>query len=183
MKNILTILVISFGFGLLGCNSQHDEESTNEEPMYSSKEDEQKLVSYDFNKVEIPVVIQAPAGAQIIEGVGNGKLGNVRTINYELVKNNFKLDVNYVTGASYYKENLMEVAKQSATESEGFDGFIHEEEFGFIYKFKKDKADDYNFYYLLIKDNQPIEFETGLSYSPFTLQQVKELFEAAKTAR
>ncbi|MDF1548961.1 MAG: hypothetical protein P1P88_14140 [Bacteroidales bacterium] len=77
----------------------------------------------------------------------------------------------------------MEIARLSATESEGFDGFVSEEEFGFIYKFKKENADDYGFYYLLIKDNQPIEFETGLNYSPYTLEQVKKIYQAAKTAR
>lgn len=173
----LTIIFWSCG------TSGNDKIADNEKNSSLKLENVNALVDYNLNVVEIPVIISAPKGAKIVEGLGNGQLGKVRTINYELVKGDFKLDVNYITGASYYKENLMEIARLSATESEGFDGFVSEEEYGFIYKFKKDKHNDYGFYYLLIKNNQPVEFETGLNYSPYTLEQVKKIYHAAKTAR
>jgi hypothetical protein len=100
----------------------------------------------------------------------------------EIVKDDFKLDVNY-TNAEYDKAELLADAKQFAQEEEDFAEFVLEEEMGFIYKLNTEDGEDYSFYYLLMKDDKPIEFGTGLSFTTYKLDQVKEMYEAAKAAK
>ena len=115
--------------------------------------------------------------------MGNAEMDGVRTINYEVVKDMFKLDVTYTNDEGYDKAELLATAKNFAREEEEFVEFVSEEDLGFIYKLKTEDGDDYSFYYLLLKDTKPIEFGKGFSLSVFSLEQIKELYAAAKTAK
>jgi hypothetical protein len=138
---------------------------------------------YDLGEYEIPVIVAGPIGAKVSAGVGNGSFGGVKTINYEVVKEDFVLDVNHIVGAKYSLEDLMTSEKLFAEELEGFAGFVVEEENGFIYKVNTEEGEDYGFYYVLFKNEQPVEFGVGFSYSSFTLKQVKKMYKVAKAAK
>jgi len=184
MKNyLLSFVVIAMAFIVACGGSENTENTENNTEITADNTDESGPVEYDLNANEIPVVVIAPAGAEVSEGMGNAEMDGIRTINYEVVKDEFKLDVTYTTGAEYNKEELLADAKQFAKDEEGFVEFVSEEELGFIYKLKTEDGDDYSFYYLLLKDNQPIEFGKGFSLSEYSLDQIKELYEVAKAAK
>ena len=170
---LIMILIIS-------CGTDKSDEGVDNENIESSFGSD--FTKYDLNEYEIPVVVDAPIGAEIKEGVGNGSFGGVRTINYEIAKGDFILDVNHIIGAKYSRENLISSEKLFAEELEGFEGFIINEENGFIYKVKTDEGEDYGFYYLLLKNEQAIEFGVGFSYSSSTLEQVRKMYKVAKNA-
>ena len=179
MKNyFLSIVVIVMGF-LVACGGSNPDKTKNDQETTTN---ESATTEYDLTANEIPVIVNAPAGAEIKKGIGNGEIDGIRTIDYEVVKGAFKLDVNY-TVSDYDKAELLTDAKQFAKEEEGFAEFVSEEEMGFIYKLNTEDGEDYSFYYLLMKNNKPIEFGTGLSFVPFTLDQVKVMYEAAKAAK
>lgn len=183
MKNyFLSFVVVTMGF-LMACGAGESTENTANIKGTTGVANEKATADYDLSSNEIPVIVTGPAGAEVKRGMGNAEIDGIRTINYELVKDMFKLDVTYTSGAEYDKAELLSNAKQYATEEEGFVEFVSEEELGFIYKLKTEDGEDYSFYYLLLKEAQPIEFSTGFSLSTYNLEQVQALFEAAKTAK
>lgn len=140
-------------------------------------------IVYDFSNYEIPVKVIAPKGAMIKEGVGNGKVGNVRTINYELVASSYSLDVTYIKGTKYLKETLLETEKEYVQELEEFVEIVQEGANGFIFKLLNEEDYEYGFYYLLMKEGQAIEFSTGVSIYNNSFQQVEKMYNIAKSAR
>ncbi len=182
MKNyFLGLIVFALAF-LIACGGGETSENTDNNENVENI-DEKATAEYDLNSNGIPVVVTCPAGAEVKKGMGNAELDGIKTINYEVVKDDFKLDVTYTTGDEYAKEDLLADAKELAKEEDGFVEFVSEEDLGFIYKLKTEDGDDYSFYYLLLKDAQPIEFGKGFSLSVFTLDQIKKLYEVAKSAK
>ncbi len=173
---ILLLVVAVFSY----CGSGSSDDNGDGDIQSTFGED---YTEYDLSEYEIPVLIAAPIGAKVAPGVGNGAFGGVKTINYEVVKDDFVLDVNHITGAKYSLEDLMTSEKLFAEELEGFAGFVVEEENGFIYKVNTGEGEDFGFYYVIFKNEQPVEFGVGFSYSSFTLEQVKKMYEVAKAAR
>ena len=172
---------IIFAILLIGCSNSGTHEGNSNENITS--EFGEGYANYDLSEYEIPVIVPAPIEARVSPGVGNGAFGGVKTINYEIVKDKFILDVNHIVGAKYTLEDLMTSEKLFAEELDGFGGFVTEEENGFIYKVKTEEGDDYGFYHVLFKDGQAVEFGVGFSYSSFTLEQVKLMYEVAKAAK
>lgn len=173
---IIVLLMILF----ISCDSKDGAENDNNniESSFGSN-----FIKYDLSEYEIPIVVDAPIGAEIEAGVGNGSFGGVRTINYEITKGDFVLDVNHIVGAKYEKENLIGSERLFAEEITGFESFVLEEENGFIYKVNTEEGVDYGFYYVTFKDGAPVEFGVGFSYSNFTLEQVQKMYAAAKAAK
>ena len=184
MKNyFLSLIVIAMLFVVAcGGNEKKDTDNGNDDTEVGT--DQSKTAEYDLSSNEIPVIVTGPAGAEVSKGMGNAEMDGERTINYQIVKDNFKLDVTYTTGGEYTKEEVYATAKEITEEEEGFVEFISKDEDGFIYKLKTDDGDDYGFSYIYINNKkEPIEFGKGFSLSNFTLDQIKELYEAAKTAK
>ncbi len=177
-KFYFLLLAIAVFFSYCGSSSSENNEDEDIQKTFG-----ENYTKYDLSEYEIPVIVAAPIGAKVSAGVGNGAFGGVKTINYEVVKDDFVLDVNHIVGAKYSLEDLMTSEKLFAEELEGFAGFVVEEENGFIYKVNTEEGDDYGFYYVLFKDEQPVEFGVGFSYSSFTLEQVKKMYKAAKAAK
>lgn len=179
MRTFFPILFLLIVFVTACSNNGSQEENTNIDtgsfgPGYTQ---------YDLSEHEIPVVIAAPMEAKVSPGVGNGAFGGVRTINYEVVKDKFVLDVNHIVGAKYSLNDLMTSEKLFAKELDGFAGFIMEEENGFIYKINTEEGDDFGFYYVLFKNEEPVEFGVGFTYESFTLEQVELMYKVAKAAK
>lgn len=184
MKNyLLSFVVIAMAFTIACGGSENTENTGNNTETTVDNTTETGSVEYDLSANEIPVIVTAPAGAEVKKGMGNAEMDGVRTINYEVVKDMFKLDVTYTNDEGYDKAELLATAKNFAREEEEFVEFVSEEDLGFIYKLKTEDGDDYSFYYLLLKDTKPIEFGKGFSLSVFSLEQIKELYAAAKTAK
>jgi len=176
-----SLMLLLLSMFLINCGSgETSEDVDNDSLQYTFGAN---FTNYDLSQYEIPVVVAAPIGAEIKAGVGNGAFGGVRTINYEIIKGDFILDVNHIVGAKYSKENLITSEKLFAEELEGFEGFISEEENGFIYKVKTNEGEDYGFYYVIFKGEEPIEFGVGFSYTNFTLEEVKNMYKVAKAAK
>lgn len=175
MNKSLVILLSLFCL-LLACNENDESESIDDNSPGAN-------VVYDFSEYEIPVKINAAKGAVIKEGVGNGKVGNVRTINYELVASSYSIDVNYIKGTKYLKETLLETEKEYVQELEEFVEIVIEEPNGFIFKLLNEDNYEYGFYYVLMKDGQAIEFSTGMSIYNYSFKQVEYMFEIAKKAK
>jgi hypothetical protein len=179
MKKCCCCIVLLIMIFVAGCNAgSNSKDDGDVKTLFGDN-----YTEYDLNEYDIPVIIAAPLGAKISPGVGNGAFGGVKTINYEVTKNDFVLDVNHIVGAKYSLEDLITSEKLFAEELEGFAGFVVDEENGFIYKVKTDEGDDYGFYHVLFKDGQPVEFGVGFSYSSFTLEQVKLMYKVAKVAK
>lgn len=138
----------------------------------------------DLTEKGIPVTVQAPAGAVVEEGLGNGvSMGESVLHVWEINKDNFSLEVSMDDDELWqsldeYMEDAIELAK-----SDGFDGFVLEEENGFIYRVNYDGEISYDFYYRLIKNNHNIEFSTGLGSMDWSLENVKKVYAAAKGAK
>ncbi len=178
------LIAIAFVFVVAcGGNNNSLSNATKSDKDSTENTSNKLTATYDLTAKGIPVIITGPAGAEVKTGMmGNSELEGLKISNYEIDKDAFKLDVTYTIGGPSSKEELITTAKELATGEENFDGFVSEEEFGFIYKLKTDGGSDYRFYYLIIKDN-PIEFSTGLNLADYTLEQVKTMYEAAKSAK
>jgi hypothetical protein len=137
----------------------------------------------DLSSKGIPIKISSPAGATVNNGMGMAEMDGVKTINYEVKKGSFILDVSMDDEDMWQEPSeYLSDAKEFASEEEGFE-LISEEANGFIYKLSIDGDPDYNFYYLKTKNNRAIEFEAGLNMTAeFTLDQVKRMFTVAKGA-
>jgi hypothetical protein len=183
MKNYFLSLMVFVLTILVACGGGETKETTDNSETTTETVDENATAEYDLNANGIPVVVTCPAGAEVKKGMGNAEIDGVKTINYEVAKDDFRLDVTYTTGAEYAKNELLADAKQFAKEEDGFVEFVSEEDLGFIYKLKTEDGDDYSFYYLLLKNAEPIEFGKGFSLSVFSLEQIKELYEVAKAAK
>jgi hypothetical protein len=180
MKKILIILmVVSFVFVNCGGGNKTGETASDSTKVASEKTTQE----YDLSANGIPVIITAPIGAEVKTGIGNTESEGLKFINYIVEKDVFKLEVTYTTGSEFTKEELINDAKDIAKEDKDFVEMVSEEPNGFIYKLKNDEGDDYNFFYLLLKDGKPIEFESGLNMENYTLDQIKTLMEAAKIAK
>ncbi len=182
MKNyLLSLMVVSFVFVSCGGGGKSGEAANDSTNVASAKASTTQ--EYDLTANGIPVVVTGPVGAEIIKGIGNSESEGLKIVNYVVQKDLFKLDVTYTTGSEFTAEELMNDAKELAKEEEGFVEIVSEETNGFIYKIKTEEGDDFNFYYLLLKDGNPIEFESGLNMENYTLDQIKALLEAAKIAK
>ncbi len=144
-----------------------------------------KMTEIDLTEKGIPVKFQAPEGAEIKEGMFNGEFGGVKMLDYEIVKDEFSLEVTMDDSEETRTlEEIVNDDKETAKSDEGFVEFVKEEPNGFIYKVKTDDYTDYKFTYVLMKNNKAIEFSEGLKlFSEFTQKDAETLYNIAKNAK
>lgn len=188
MKKTILILSTMAICTLAGCNNSNKKDSDSSKSDKVVKEPVkavETMVEVDLTDKGIPVTLNAPAGHEVAKGMGAYEMEGVKTLNYEIKKGNFILSASmteedmYEEASNYYSQ-AMELAKSS----EGFLSIIKEEPNGFIYKMKNAGEDDYNFYYLLVKNKRAIEFEAGLNMlSNFSQDHVEKMYTVAKGAK
>jgi hypothetical protein len=138
----------------------------------------------DLSTKGIPVSLNVPEGAVIVEGVGHGlEFDGVKTLVWEVNKGDFSLEI-MMEDAEMYQEaqDYMDFAKEMA-ENEGFTEYVFNEPNGFIYKSIIENEVYYGFYYLLVKNGHAIEFATGMESDDSNLANVRAIYAAAKGAK
>jgi hypothetical protein len=183
MKHYFTILMaITFAI-TVGCGGKSSSDKTENDSTAVSNSAITGTQEYDLSSNGIPVIVPGPAGAKIVKGIGNIDKDGLKLVNYVVEKDDFKLEATYTLGLESTAQELMDEAKSSASSETGFVQIVSEEPNGFIYKLKTEDGEDFNFFYFIIKDGKSVEFESGLNFENYTLDQIKTLFEAAKKAR
>lgn len=138
----------------------------------------------DLTSKGIPVSVNAPDGAVITDGVGNGmEFDGVQTLVWEVNKGDFSLEIMMDEDEMYQEpQEYIDFAKELA-EDEGFEEYIVNEPNGFIYKSSIDGEVFYGCYYLLVKNGHAIEFATGMESDDSNLANVRAIYAAAKGAK
>ncbi len=133
----------------------------------------------------IPVTVDAPEGAVIEEGVGNGfEMDGVITHCWEINKGEFSLEVSMDDEEMWQeKSEYLSDSKEFAEMDEDFVEFVVEEENGFICSYNYEGEIEYDFYFIMVKDNQAIEFAPGLGLSDYGLENIRSLYNTAKSAK
>lgn len=148
------------------------------------KNTESNYTEIDLSNKGIPVSITAPADATLSEGIGQAEYEGVKYFNYVVKKKSFILDIQMADEEPVGNiDDYISRAKELAKNEDGFKDFIVEEDSGFIYRTKTDYGEDFNFNYIIFKENRAIEFSAGLNYENYTEKQIKMLYEKAKTAK
>lgn len=152
----------------------------------NDKKSEKATINYiemDLSEYDIPVKLTVPEGAKVNESIIMTMFSGFGLLVYEVKKDNFILEVTCAPNDSITSpEERMELAKNEVASEDGFDSFVEEEDFGYIYKSIKESDTDYNFYYVFRSGNSLIEFSNGMRFSNFSLDEVKEHYKAAQTA-
>ncbi len=138
----------------------------------------------DLTPKGIPVTLNAPEGAIIEEGIGNGlETDGVMWYVWEVNKGAFSLEISMDSDKMYQEaEEYVEFSRDFA-EDDDFEDYVLEEPNGFIYKYSLDGEVYYGLYYLLVKNGRAIEFATGFSSDDSDLENVREIYAAAKGAK
>jgi len=146
--------------------------------LFAACESEEKidLKPLDLLEYGVPITIMAPDSAE----VKKSDFGP------------FMKDVTIRKGKDYFIQiyasqasttDVTALKAQALTEVKGkkyFSKIISEESAGFIYETKVDSNYiDYGFRYLKVQGSNEFVFQTGL-IGPFTLEAVKEMYEAVK---
>ncbi|MEA1874377.1 MAG: hypothetical protein U9N51_08125 [Bacteroidota bacterium] len=186
---LVSILLVMFLVSCGGGESTDNEEKTKTEDNAANVSEANEsaeivMSNTDFTEQSIPITMDVPEGAEITEGMLNGEFGGVNLLNYEVAKDGWILDISMMDEEPYReKEDYIQDAKDFALETEGFAEIVDEDESGFIYKLENEEGNEYNLYYVIIKDDRAIEIEEGLKFTNYTLEEITSMFEAAKTAK
>ncbi|MFO7789235.1 MAG: hypothetical protein ACQES1_11465 [Bacteroidota bacterium] len=189
--SFLVSLFLVIGMTSCGGGDGEDQNDTGDEQanVSETKADETKdaedagSVTIDLTDMSVPLKIEVPDGVEVNEGMMMGEFDGVQTYNYELKKDDWVMDVTMMDEDPYTdKEGYIADYKDIVKSMEGFEEIVEEGENGFIYKVTNEDGEDYNFYYVVLKDDRAIEFEAGLKFTNFTLDEVKSMYEAAKSA-
>ncbi len=175
MKKLI-LIVTTFSIALLfscGTNNTSDDKK-------NSDTDTKKMESKGVNLASkgIPITLDAPEDSEIRKGL----MIDDTNVAYEIVKGKFHMEV------QMYKEDVSRsIAEYIADEKDIISDenpvFVKEEPNGFIYKTEIDGDEDYDFYYVTVKNNKAIEFRTGIGIDLFTLEDIQKMYEIAKKAR
>ena len=132
-------------------------------------------VDLDLMSYEMPIVIKAPADAEIkkmdliVQRDITVKSGDDYYVQI------FESDMS-TSDANSVKEELL----KDVQENPFFNALISEEANGFIYKTMIDSTqENYGFRYVRIQGDKEYTFQTGM-IGQFTLDQVKNMYEAVK---
>lgn len=140
-----------------------------------TKKHQVKLVELDLMSYEMPIVIQAPEGAEINK--------------MDLI---VQKDITVKSGDGYYiqifesditnrdpqqvKAQLLETVQENPY----FSQLIQEDPNGFIYKTQIDSTrENFSFRYVRLQGDKEYTFQTGM-IGQFTLDQVRTMYEAVK---
>lgn len=185
---LMTLFVVLFMASCGGGETTNEEETTTEENTANvsdaTETAEIVMANIDLAEQMIPITLDVPEGAEVNEGMLNGDFGGIDLINYEIVKDGWILDVSMMDDTPYgTKEEYIQDAKDFAMETEGFVEIVEEDENGFIYKLENEDGDEYNLYYVIMKDDRAIEIEEGLKFTNFTLEEIQSMYKAAQSAK
>ncbi len=193
---ILSFLVSLFlVVGMTSCGGGDDksDDATDKDrqkaSMNEAKSDEAKesveagSITVDLTDMNVPLKMTVPEGVEVSDGMMMGEMNDVQNYNYELKKDGWIMDVTMIDESPYTdKKGYIEDYRSIVKSTDGFEEIVEEGDNGFIYKTSNEDGEDYNFYYVNFKDDRAIEFEAGLKFSNFTLDEVKSMYEAAKSA-
>lgn len=192
MKHVSILASMLLVFFLASCGggeSTDNEEKTKTEDNAANVSEANEsaeivMSNIDFAEQSIPITMDVPEGAEVSEGMLNGEFGGVNLLNYEIAKDGWILDISMMDEASYgVKEDYIQDAKDFAMETQGFVEIVEEDESGFIYKLENEDGDEYNLYYVVMKDDRAIEIEEGLKFTNYSLEEIKSMYKAAQTAK
>lgn len=189
--NILVSLFLVIGMTSCGGGGETDKDDTKDDQANVSETksetaettEEVGSMTIDLTDMSVPLKVDVPEGVEVNEGMMMGEFDGVKTYNYELKKDGWIMDLTMMDESPYTdKVGYMADYKDIVKSMDGFKEIIEEGENGFIYKVTNEDGEDYNFYYVVFKDDRAIEFEAGLKFTNFTLDEVKSMYEAAKSA-
>ena len=192
MKHVSILVSMLFVMLLVSCgggeSTKDDEKAKTEDNAANVSEANESteivMTNIDFTEQSIPITMDVPEGAEVTEGMLNGEFGGINLLNYEVSKDGWILDVSMMDDEPYgAKEDYIHDAKDFALETEGFVEIVEEDENGFIYKLENEDGDEYNLYYVIIKDNRAIEIEEGLKFTNYTLEEIQSMYKAAQSAK
>lgn len=128
----------------------------------------------DLMKYGMPIKIQAPAES-VAEGSDLGVMKDVTVKG----KDNYFIQITSGLSTSTDIPGLVSAQKQEVSRSEFFDGYIQEDDQGFIFKKKIGDRLNHDFRYIKIQGDQEYLFQTGFM-GQFTLEEVQAMYEAVK---
>lgn len=139
----------------------------------------------DLTSKGIPIIVDAPAGAEIRAGLMDGmQMENVKTLNWEINKGEFSLDVSMEDAdLTQTRKEYLRYAKSVVEMDQSFVEYVDWNENGFLVKLSFNGAIEYDFYHVIIKDNRAIEFSVGLGASDYSLANIWSIYKVARTAR
>ncbi len=188
---LLLTLAIAISFALASCGGETTETTNNDETENTSdtensteSEEASGPAEYDLSEKGIPVVVTAPAGAEITKGMLAGEIDGTMNYSWDIKKDNFGLEVSmWDTEDGYTIEEAVAEDKEINAEEEGFE-IVSEEANGYIYKYTIEGDEDYSFYYVKEKNGRLIEFTTALNLmDEYTLEDVQAMWAAAVAAK
>ena len=179
---LLSVLIVAM-FSFYACNGE--KQQTNDTQVASVEQpssQETAMSEFDLSDRGIPIKVKAPVNVEIKKGMGAGEMDGAKIYSCLLQKDKFRLEIDmWDAQIENTVPELIQDHKDIVIEDEGFE-IVKEEENGFIYKTKNEDGDNFNFYYVKMKDQKAIEFGSGLNFSNYTLEQIETLYEAAKNA-
>lgn len=189
IKNLLFLLAVSAVIMSCGNAAKKVEDKLNEavEEMEEALDEASDELSFemeeiDMNDMGMPIVLEAPVGTEITEGLMHSTEGEFQYYDYELTFDKYVINVTMDPDGMYQSiEEMVESAKDIYLDDES--ELVEEFECGFIYKNMYDEDEDYSFYYVKEKDDMAIEFTTGLTFDFYTLDDVNKMLEVAKNAK
>ena len=138
----------------------------------------------DLTSKGIPVTIDAPDDAQIVDGIGNGlEMDEMVYHVWEINKGDFSLEVSMDEEEMFQDTEDYLSDMKEVVEDEDFEGYVLEETNGFIYEYSLEGDVYYGMYYILAKNGHAIEFSTGMDADDSDLANVKAIYAAAKSAK
>ncbi len=138
---------------------------------------------YDLSEYGVPVTVAAPEGAEVKTGMVNGEIDGLHIYSADVIKDRFRLMASMWDFEP--EESLQEALatqKGITEENEDFQGYVLEEENGYISKSIADGEVDYDFCYILQKGDRHIQFGIAFTITAFTEAEIKTIYNAAKTA-
>jgi len=140
--------------------------------------------SIDLSENGIPVKVNVPDDVEIKPGIGNGMVFyGVTTIAWIITKESFSLEVTMEDADNSQYLNYYDSLTKKIIEDKHFKEYIVDEDQGFIYKYREDRKDRYGFYYVIEKNKRAIEFSESLYADGTSLENIRLIYTAAKTAK
>jgi hypothetical protein len=140
------------------------------------------MTELDMTEKGIPVVMEVPEGTEVTEGIMHETEGEYQYYDYELTFDKYVINVTMDPAGMYETaEEMVESAKDLYLDEDS--ELVEEFDGGFIYKTDYDGDEDYSFYYMIVKDENAIEFTTGLTFEFYSLEDVKVMLGACKSVK
>ncbi len=138
----------------------------------------------DLSSKGIPITVNSPDGSMISGGVLNGMvMEGVTTYCWDINKGDFSLEVSMEDEDLWQtRDEYVQFSKNVLEMDVSFVGYIESDQNGFLVKMNYGGIVEYEFYHLVVKNNRAIEFSTGLAATDYGLENIRNIYYAAKTA-